>query len=455
MTMSPRLRWVARIGGYALLALVTFVFALHLTFPYERIRDRALEQLASKYDVTIGGVERSWVPGRFALTAVTLKSRPAVAGQTTTTMYFKRIEIDLAFVPLLSSKVEIGLDISTGAGSIRGTITQQKAETTVDLRLTRVPLTTIPGISDAVGLPMGGNADGKVKLKISKGDWSKAAGTFDLSCTVGCTVGDGVTKIYPKTTKPGQEAWAKDGVAVPTIKINRFRIGIDIAKGEAKRRAFELSSTDGEADVDFNIKLARSVNDSTITGCIKYKCSKELYDRERNFRVQCDFGSPVVDAEGFHHIKLLGKASNPRRIGALCDGQSDRPVVDPLSAVPSDRPRLDVPVAETQPDAGLEVDASVAPPPVDPVMSRPRDDVPPPPPATEGIDPGKLSPPPMPEVPQQPPVIDNGNGGAAPGTAVPPGAGRGGGGVPQDGVRGGLQPEGVAPPTGNQEPIQR
>ena len=441
MTLSPRLRTVAKVAGYVVLALVTFVIALHLTFPYGRIRDRAIEGLSSKYDVTIGGVERSWIPGRFSLTAVTLRSRPAVVGQPTTTMYFKRVEIDLAFVPLLGSKVEIGLDISTGAGQISGTITQQKADIGIDFRLRQVPLATLPGITDAVGLPMGGNADGKVKLKISKGDWSKATGVFELACNVGCTVGDGVTKIYPTAKRPGDEALLRDGVAVPPVLIQRFKLAIDLAKGVAKKRTFELTSTDGEAEIDFEIKLMKVMKESSITGCIKYKCSKVLYERERSFRAQCDLGSPVVDAQGFHHIKLTGKLTNVRRIGALCDGQSDRSS-DP-SAAASDRPRLDLPLAETQPplalpiDAGVpELDASVAPPPIDPVMSRPqpRDDVapPPPPPPTEGNLEGAKPAQgiPAPTAPYPPPVVN-------PEPAQP------------------AQPEGVAPPSGGViEPIR-
>jgi type II secretion system protein N len=401
MAISPRARLALRIVGYVFLALFTFVVALHLTFPYERVRDRALDALSSKYDVTIAGVERSWVPGRFTLTGVTLRSRPSVAGQPTTTMFFKRAEIDLAFAPLLSGRVAIGLDIATGAGRITGTIEQKKNETRIGFTLTRVPLTMIPGVSDAVGLPMGGNADGRVKLALVRNDWSKANGLFELACTVGCTIGDGQAKIYPKSTRPGDEALSQKGVTVPSIRIQRFKLAIDIVKGEAKRRAFELTSADGEADVDVSIKLSKTMSESTITGCIKYKCSKELYDREPNFRVTCDFGSPAVDPEGFHHIKLVGRLSAVRRLGALCDG-SGKPA-DPFSPTTTERPRLDDPPEPIRViDAGVpELDASVAPPPIpDPVMSRPphQDDVP----QGEGngvnVTPPVLPPPPPPPI---------------------------------------------------------
>lgn len=399
MTLSPRVRFGLRLVGYAALALVTFVFALHLTFPYERVRDQAMNALASKYDVTIGGVERSLVPGRFALTAVTLRSRPSVAGQPTTTMYFKRVEIDLGFRALLSGKTEIGLDIATGTGAITGTLVLDKRQMAADFRLAKVPLTMIPGVSDAVGLPMSGNADGKIKLTLTKVpgkqdvDWSKANGVFELACKSGCLLGDGQAKIYPKSKRPGDEAWTKDGVIVPTLRIGSFNLAIDIVKGVAKRRAFTLNSPDGEVELDLEIKLARVINDSPITGCIKYKCSKELYDREPKFRSQCDFGSAVIDSAGMHHIKLLGKLGNVRRVALMCDGNGDAPTTaDPI------RPQLDLPVDPPPP------------PPAIPTPTVPVAEPPPPPPSEQVNLPPMRDDVPRPDqdqgaTPQPPPVV--------------------------------------------------
>lgn len=316
MTLSPRARLAARIAGYVLLGLITFVYALHLTFPYERVRDRMIETLAAKYDVAIGGVKRSVVPGRFSLTSVTLRSRPSVAGQPVTTMFFKEIEVDVAFLPLLKGTAEIGLDVNTGGGHLSGVIRASKTSLNVDFRLKRVPLSTIPGIADAVGLPLGGGGDGHVTLDLPKGDWTKATGKVNLSCTVGCTVGDDVSRVYPKAKREADQLMVKDGFVVKTISVGRFVLGIRIAKGEAKLDAFEFQSPDGEIAIDFSIKLAKKMNDSVITGCIRYKCAA---DYQAKSPAACDLGSPVVDRDGFHNIKLAGKLGTMKRLGAVCD----------------------------------------------------------------------------------------------------------------------------------------
>ena len=57
------LRWV----GYPLLATLTFVFAAHFTFPYQRLRDRIVDALSSEMDVSIGDIGPGWLPGRVHL----------------------------------------------------------------------------------------------------------------------------------------------------------------------------------------------------------------------------------------------------------------------------------------------------------------------------------------------------------------------------------------------------
>ncbi len=386
MRFSPRARFAARIAGFVLLGLVSFVYALHLTFPYDRVKERMVEALSAKYEVTIVDVQRSVVPGRFALTGVTLTSRPSVVGQPVTTMFFKRVEVDLAFLPLLSGKAEIGLDIATGGGSMTGSVKMSKASLAIDFRLKRVPLSTIPGIADAVGLPLGGGGDGRITLTLPKNDWQKATGKVDLSCTVGCTVGDGVSRVYPKAKRESDALMVKDGFPVETVTVGRFVLGIVIAKGEAKKQTFEFQSPDGEIAIDFNIKLAKKIGDSTITGCIRYKCAGAYLSKAP---AACELGSPAVDRDGFRNIKLTGKLSTMRRIGAVCEAGGSSDEVFSKDGTDKDRlrPTLDL-VPEPRPDTGT---VTPVPPPVD--MGRPM----PTPDDLKGLtDPGAGSAPPTP-----------------------------------------------------------
>lgn len=440
MTLSPRLRLALRVAGYVALGLVCFVYALHLTFPYHRVKDRMIESLSSKYEVTILDIERSLVPGRFSLEGVTLTSRPDVVGQPVTTMFFKRIEVDVAFLPLLSGKAEVGLDIATGGGSIAGSVRMAKTSLGVDFRLRRVPLATLPGVADAVGLPLGGQGDGRVSLTLPNNDWQRASGKVELSCKVGCTVGDGESRVYPKARNPNEALMVSSGIPVETITVTRFVLAMTIAKGDAFRDRFEFESPDGDLELDFDIKLAKKLGESTIAGCIRYRCSREYLSRSP---AACELGSPAVDADGFRNIKLAGRLTAMRRLGQICDAGGNPDDVFSKDERVRVRPSLDevAPAAAPRP--------TPTPPPLDtvkpPDMGRPpaADDV--------GGTPGAAvgtghQPEPMPEAVQPPPVIEGrppGDGrprGDAPTIEMQPPApgspesGHGGSAIPPDSV---------------------
>jgi type II secretion system protein N len=419
--LSPRALKIARIAGYVLLGFVTFLYALHYTFPYERIQDKVVEALASKYDVKIGGVERSrFVPGRFALTSVRLQSRPSVAGQPVTTMFFERIEVDVAFLPLLGGKAEIGLDVSTGNGGMTGTISFAKKDLDVDLKMRKFPLGTLPGVADAVGLPLGGSGDGHIRLSLPKGDWSKATGNIRLSCTVGCTVGDGVARVYPKAKREADALMVKDGIPVETVNVTRFVLGLKIAKGEAKKEVFEFESPDGEIELAVSIKLNRKWDDSVITGCIRYKCEPEY---NRKAAAACDLGSPVVDKDGFHNIKLTGKLATMKRLGAVCDaggGDGDAPG----EIISNDKPRVRPSLDNVEP-TGTDPATGTGAPPIQ--MGKPQ-------PLGAPAD----------DVNPRPDAPVNGATGAEPASGIAPGTTPG---TVPGGATGTAPPPGTAPPT--------
>jgi type II secretion system protein N len=303
---------------------------------------------------------------------VTLTSRPSVVGQPVTTMFFKSVEVDLAFLPLLAAKAEIGLDIATGGGSMTGSIKMSKTNLAVDFRLKRVPLSTLPGVTDAVGLPLGGGGDGRITLNLPKNDWTKATGKVDLSCNVGCTVGDGVSRVFPKARRESEALMVKDGIPVETVTIARFVLGIVIAKGEAKLQTFEFQSPDGEIAIDFNIKLAKKITDSTITGCIRYKCAGAYLAKAP---AACELASPAVDRDGFRNIKLAGKLGAMRRLGSVCEAGGTPDDVFSKDGTDRDRfrPTLD---AVAEPPAGaIDAGTTPTPPPIDLGKPPSADDV--------------------------------------------------------------------------------
>ena len=114
---------VVRYVAIAVVALFAFTLALQATFPYDRMKDKLIESMSGQYDVTIGGVERGWKPGRVYFKAVTLRTRVTQPGETPTTFFVDKLEVDLGLLSLLGMNISVDLDAKIGAGRIKGNIT--------------------------------------------------------------------------------------------------------------------------------------------------------------------------------------------------------------------------------------------------------------------------------------------------------------------------------------------
>ena len=114
---------VVRYVAIVLVALFAFTLALQATFPYDRVKDKVIERLAAQYDVTIGGVERGWKPGRVYFKAVSLRTRVTKPEETATTIFFDKLEVDLVLLSLIGMNISVDLEAKIGSVLIKGNIT--------------------------------------------------------------------------------------------------------------------------------------------------------------------------------------------------------------------------------------------------------------------------------------------------------------------------------------------
>lgn len=330
--LGPRPRRVLKWVGYAALAVVTFVFALQLTFPYERVRDRIVEALSSKYDVTIAGVERGLLPGRVYFSNVTLRTRAEKPDDVVNTLFVQRLQVDLGLFALIGQTASVDLDATVGAGHLAGNISLSKSGTSVNLVGSNLPSQSLP-MREVIGLPMSGLLQLSISLDLptekSKAgrtvqSWSKAAGAIQFSCA-SCVFGDGKTKIKPKLKNSRSQAFAGDGIEFGKVNVTTLLARVEIGDGKLALKKFEMKSPDGEVHVTYEMGLVDSFADSTVTGCLRFKGTPELQNREpKTFAALSTTGAPAA-ADGLFNIKLDGKFKDMKRLGVLCGpGVSDK-----------------------------------------------------------------------------------------------------------------------------------
>jgi type II secretion system protein N len=436
---GPRVRKVLRYLGFAVVGLVTFVFAFQLTFPFERVKDKVTELLSEKYDVTIGGVERGWLPGRIYFKAVSLRTRPTKPEDFATTFYVEQLEVNLGLFALLRGTAAVKLDAKIGPGHIKGTIALSKDGTSIDLAGDDLPSASLP-MREALGLPMSGKVRFAFELELPNEksktgkvapSWPKAEGKAELACPSNCVVGDGKTKLKFSIKNQRQQAFAEGGIDFGKVNIDSLLANVEIKNGKVDITRFEAKSGDGELHIDFDMALNQDIQQSLVTGCLRFNTSPAFLKREPKTATAISATGAPLGPDNLFHIKLDGPLREVRRLGVVCGAAAGKTVDSPGGA-PA-RPNLTVtpePPATPPGPGAMGVLPPPPPPPAAPVPdgagtgavhvvppSGPTGEMPTPaaPPAAAGTPPPAAPPAPVdPSSPIQP-------GGAIP---PPPGVGQ-------------------------------
>jgi len=310
------LTWV----GYPLLALFTFVIALHVTFPYHRVKGKVIEALSDKYDVAIAEVEPTFLPGGVIFTKIVLQTRPDDPNDKPKTIIIDKLRVDAGLIAMLRGRMDIDILAEIGAGKIKGNIVSMSSGTKTRLSSEDLDVSTVPWFAAAVGLPMSGRVDFDAKLDMPRNKFGKMNGRIELSVSGG-TVGDGKTKIKPrkrkKKSKNGRFRRRRRGFMDPTkgITVPRLSLGdtsavIVIKNGTGVIEKFSGKSKDGEMKIEGDIKFADPFKRSKLPGCFHFKLSKSLKKREKNFGQIMDFLDVSADKDGWGHMKLVGNLAD-------------------------------------------------------------------------------------------------------------------------------------------------
>jgi type II secretion system protein N len=328
MTLTDRHKRVLRWLGYVFLALFVFSFTLQLTFPYERVKDKLIEVLSEKYEVQIASVEPTFLPGGMVLESILLKSRPTQPEEEPTVILLDRLRVDVGLFALLIGRASIDLVADMGDGSVDGNVTVSRSDLSVEFSTEDLPLESIPGLREALGLPMVGGLDAEIELSLPEQRWDLAEGTFTLSCP-GCVIGDGKTKMKAKP-RPGRRTsfFASEGLTVPALNLGDLTGKIVIGDGRGVIETFGAKSEDGDLAIHGSVELAAQLTESKFTqACTKFRLSDALKQRDPAFgNVPNVMGAPI-DAEGYSNLTMTGKLGEFRWLAAKnCepDGSAER-----------------------------------------------------------------------------------------------------------------------------------
>jgi type II secretion system protein N len=401
ITLSPeRLRRLRRPALFGLFGLFVFIVALYFAFPSERAKEVAIRTAAARdLDLEIGSASPAFGLG-VVFRDILVRTRPATGKPARFTIESAR----LAVSPwsLLSSSKTITVSLEAFGGHIDITQTGapgKKGPFELQVRARDVRLGDLPGVRDAINLPLSGTAKLDLSLASPSGKLAEASGEITLSCD-NVVIGDGKTPL-----KVAGNPFLSGGLTLPKVRLDDFGGHVAIDKGMAKLQEIAGKSRDGEVALEGEVALRDPLPASTVNAYLRFKLSDAFLKQASAVATMLQMvGAQGKRPDGFYGMRLSGRL-----------GQLSPPVLSPTSPVVGPPPprsgthsaitptfRPPFPTPSTAPPAPPPAPMAAAPPSPPPEPAAPP---PPPPPA------------PPPPAPPAPPAA------AATAASATPGAG--------------------------------
>lgn len=176
-----------------------------------------------------------------------------------------------------------------------------------------VPLEQMPIIAETLGgLPMSGMANAAVEIAVPReGDklrYSKTNGTLAVSCPEGCALGNSRATL------------AVGGMTVDfgTVALGKVDIRARAKNGVFEVTTFDMASADVELHAHVKIDLADDVGTSPITGCVWFKETPALVERDPKTAAVLQTTGAARNQDGFFSIKISGTLGAVRRLAQDC-----------------------------------------------------------------------------------------------------------------------------------------
>lgn len=188
-----------------------------------------------------------------------------------------------------------------------------------------VPLESIPGAAEAVGLPVAGTADVDidVTVPIAKGerDYRRATGTIDVKCTK-CALGGEGAKLKPRTKSKRAEAFAGDGITFGKVVFDRLEARIEIKDARAELVRWVVDSADVTLKITATAELASTLDQMQVHSCIQFAGKPDLGQREPATASLLALTGGPLGENGLYHIEVQGPIGSLKRFGRICGEQA-------------------------------------------------------------------------------------------------------------------------------------
>jgi type II secretion system protein N len=270
--MTPRLKKVLVIVGYAAFYFFALLVFFFWTFPYERLKDRIVRDFNSRQSgpdalrLELDELSSYWFSGIEA-EGLRLVS-PAAEGKAKkpTVTSVDSAHARLSLLALLVGRRSISFGADAFGGSLDGSISDSDAERVVDIEIEELDLGQTPMLAGLLGLPLTGAVSGIVELAAPEARLSKAEGKISLKVT-GLSVGDGKAKI-------------REIIALPKLDAGTLTLEAEVKSGTVKITQLAGSGPDLEVGADGTIRLRDQPGQSVMQLTSEFKFTDRYTNKD-------------------------------------------------------------------------------------------------------------------------------------------------------------------------------
>lgn len=302
--IPPRWKKALRIAGYVNFYFDALLLFAYLTFPYERVRDRIVDEFNARQTgpdalrLEIESMGPYWFSGVQAKgihlisqpkpTAVTDPNAPPPKPSDLT---IESAHGRIALLPLLVGSMRIAFGLDAMGGEISGETWESDGARRLEVELEDLSLDKVSLLSEAVGLPLAGNLGGTIEFMLPEGKLAKADGKMQLKIK-GLTAGDGKAKI-------------RDTIALPQIDAGDLTLDAEATAGNLKVKTLSASGPDLDLGAEGTVRLRDPATSSLLSLNARFRFNERYMGKNDTTRAL--FGTPGSAVPGLFDLDAKTK----------------------------------------------------------------------------------------------------------------------------------------------------
>lgn len=354
---------------------LVFIFALYVWFPYDRAKEMAINMAAAQgLDVDIESAGPAWGVG-VSFSNIRVKTRPTTGKPTRFSIQRASVTTSI-FGLLFSSSPPFNISLDAFGGSVdlsqKGS-PGKKGPFRIEVTARGVNLNEVPGIREAINMPIFGTLKLDVDLASPSGKFADSKGAISFLCE-SCVAGDGKSPL-----KIEGNPFLGGGLTLPKVRIGDLHGEIAVDKGLAKLKGIESKSPDGEISLEGDVSLRDPLPSSIVNAYLRFKLSDAFLKSASTMQTILQMaGAAGRRPDGSYGLRISGRLGGPAMsLSASSPFGGPTPPVHPGGRPPP-------PPAYVPPPPVAPMPTQAMPPPVaDNPPPPPEPQAPPPPPPAE------------------------------------------------------------------------